>query len=100
MSGPVNNIINAFYTFFQNFFGFFTGRKNKLRVEYRNPKSKPISKSQSSSGGFSRRRGNAKSDNNILHQERVDAILEKIKKSSYESLTEEEKEFLFNASKK
>lgn len=34
------------------------------------------------------------------HQEKVDAILDKIKASGYESLTEEEKEFLFLASKK
>ncbi len=32
-------------------------------------------------------------------QERVDAILEKIKRSGYDSLTQEEKEFLFKASK-
>lgn len=33
-------------------------------------------------------------------QERLDAILEKIKEKGYESLSREEKEFLFNASKK
>jgi membrane associated rhomboid family serine protease len=101
ISSPVNNIVNAFQAFFQNILGFFTGKKNKLRVEYKNPKSKPAVKSRSSMGRFGRSRGNAKSDkNNLPHQERVDAILEKIKKSGYESLTAEEKEFLFNASKK
>ena len=34
------------------------------------------------------------------YQERLDAILDKIKQKGYESLSEEEKEFLFNASKK
>ena len=34
------------------------------------------------------------------HQEQLDAILEKIKEAGYESLTAEEKEFLFQASKK
>lgn len=34
------------------------------------------------------------------HQKKLDAILEKIKASGYESLTQEEKEFLFQASKK
>jgi len=34
------------------------------------------------------------------HQERLDAILEKIKKNGYDNLTSDEKEFLFNASKK
>lgn len=48
-----------------------------------------------------RAKGNAASDSHDLsHQERVDFILEKIKKSGYESLTAEEKEYLFNASKK
>jgi len=32
-------------------------------------------------------------------QERIDAILDKIAKSGYESLTKEEKDFLFNAGK-
>ncbi len=34
------------------------------------------------------------------HQDKLDAILDKIKKEGYESLSEAEKEFLFNASKK
>lgn len=33
------------------------------------------------------------------HQDRLDSILDKIKQSGYESLSEEEKQFLFNASK-
>jgi len=36
----------------------------------------------------------------VSHQERVDQILDKIKQSGYDSLTAEEKEFLFLASKK
>ncbi len=48
-----------------------------------------------------RAKGSAKSDQHDLsHQEQVDSILEKIKRSGYESLTAEEKEYLFNASKK
>lgn len=43
-------------------------------------------------------KGRHSSDNNS-HQERLDTILDKIKQSGYESLTDEEKEFLFNASK-
>lgn len=46
-------------------------------------------------------RGNRRTDAaDQSHQERLDAILEKIKKSGYDNLTDEEKEFLFNASKK
>ncbi|MCB0653828.1 MAG: rhomboid family intramembrane serine protease [Saprospiraceae bacterium] len=37
---------------------------------------------------------------NLSHEEQVDSILDKIKEKGYESLTPEEKEFLFNASKK
>ena len=101
-SRPVNNVIDAFQTFFQNFLGIFTGRKNKLRVEYKSPQgsgSKSTSRKRGTMGNF-RGRGNAKSDSQILsHQEKLDAILDKIKQKGYDSLTAEEKEFLFNASK-
>jgi membrane associated rhomboid family serine protease len=40
------------------------------------------------------------SSDNRSHQEQLDSILDKIKEKGYESLTAEEKEFLFNASKK
>jgi membrane associated rhomboid family serine protease len=44
--------------------------------------------------------GRAASDyQSMSQQEQVDAILDKIKQSGYESLSNEEKEFLFNASK-
>lgn len=36
----------------------------------------------------------------LSHQDKLDAILDKIKQHGYESLSEQEKEFLFNASKK
>jgi hypothetical protein len=36
----------------------------------------------------------------MSHQEQLDAILDKIKQHGYENLSTEEKEFLFNASKK
>jgi hypothetical protein len=45
--------------------------------------------------------GSASSDRNDLsHQERLDAILEKIKDSGYENLSQAEKDFLYDASKK
>lgn len=47
------------------------------------------------------RKASAASDvENTSEQERLDAILDKIKQSGYDSLSEVEKEFLFNASKK
>jgi membrane associated rhomboid family serine protease len=41
-----------------------------------------------------------KTTEHIDHQEKLDQILDKIKHKGYDSLTEEEKEFLFQASKK
>ncbi|MBW6481778.1 MAG: rhomboid family intramembrane serine protease [Vicingaceae bacterium] len=63
----------------------FSSRKN-MRVVYKKP-------------------GKTKTDeeyNNqkILHQKKVDAILDKIAKSGYDSLSKDEKAFLFDASKK
>jgi membrane associated rhomboid family serine protease len=46
------------------------------------------------------KRGHATADyQSMSHQEQLDAILDKIKLTGYESLSNEEKEFLFNASK-
>jgi hypothetical protein len=44
--------------------------------------------------------GSHKSDNKASDQEKLDRILDKIKASGYESLTQEEKDFLYEASKK
>lgn len=92
-SRPVNNIIDSISNFFN---GLFTGQRTrrKPKVAYRNP-DRPKSRTKRSS------KGEAASDSNSkAHQEKLDAILDKIKESGYESLTAEEKEFLFNASKK
>lgn len=58
------------------------------RMAYKNPNKKQA-------------KGNAASDAvDLSHQEKIDTILDKIKKTGYESLNSAEKEFLFNASKK
>lgn len=86
---PVNKILDRISSFFSSITGQATRQKGP-RVVYRNR-----NKTRSS------RRGNAASDKEDLsYQEKLDAILDKIKRSGYESLSEEEKEFLFNASKK
>lgn len=90
LSIPVNNLLTSI----QEFFRSITGNKsrNGPRVVYRN--TAKTRKSRNS-------RGDATTDEEDLsHQEQLDAILDKIKKSGYESLSSEEKEFLFNASKK
>jgi len=92
-SRPVNTIIDSISNFFK---GLFSGERprRKPKVAYRNP-DRPKSRPKRSS------KGEAASDSNSkAHQEKLDDILDKIKESGYESLTAEEKEFLFNASKK
>jgi hypothetical protein len=63
----------------------------KVKVTYR--KSEPTTASSS-------RKATAKQGFNKATQEEIDAILDKISDKGYESLTKEEKEKLFNASKK
>ena len=80
--------------------GLFTGRssassRRKPKVVYRNTEKIRNKKTERPS-----RRGRAKSDSDVNHEEKLNAILEKIKESGYQNLTEEEKEFLVNASKK
>ena len=86
---PVNNMIDKV----RNFFKGTAQKKDKRkgpRMVYKN-----------TSKANKRARGNAASDSPLQsHQERIDSILEKIKQSGMESLSEEEKDFLFNASKK
>ena len=64
----------------------------KVKVTYR--KAEPVRKAANVAGG------KAKQSFNKATQEEIDAILDKISDKGYESLTKEEKEKLFNASKK
>lgn len=60
-------------------------------------------KSKDKKKGTARKQKRSKpnqSSDSMSHQEQVDSILDKIKEKGYDSLTPEEKEFLFNASKK
>jgi membrane associated rhomboid family serine protease len=80
-----NNIINVLYRVFGNIKNVFIFNKPKT------PK-------------FTTTRGGSKSDEDYnlekkKRQEKTDAILDKISKAGYESLTKEEKDFLFNQSK-
>lgn len=76
-SEPVNNLIDKI----QNFAG-----------SLRSDEERPVKKRK--------KRTSNNEPLSVSHQERVDQILEKIKQSGYDSLTAEEKEFLFLASKK
>lgn len=87
MAIPINNFIDKIYGFFEKF-----GKIKGPRVAYRNPNLKRKQRPHSVSDNDSER--------TVSHQEQLDDILEKIKKSGYDSLSQEEKEFLFDASKK
>jgi len=88
LSVGVNKLLDKITGFFRGVPEMTKSKKRKgPRMAYKNPNKK------------SKAKGNAASDSTSSHQERIDAILEKIKRSGYESLSEEEKEFLFNASK-
>jgi hypothetical protein len=93
MTAPVIRWIDSVSSFFKN---LFSSERPKPRMTYKNPKVK-----QRAQAGGSRKPGTHRSDSTDLsHQEKLDAILDKIKQSGYDSLSKKEKEFLFNASKK
>jgi membrane associated rhomboid family serine protease len=83
--------------------GGFASKKNTNRgprMAYKNP-NRPTPSASKSDVKTSRKTTTTTTDKTDLpYQERLDAILDKIKQSGYDSLTSEEKEFLFNASKK
>ncbi len=83
------NIISSFSNFLDRLFGFFRG--------FFGPKKLKVVKTD--------RRPDYKSDEQFalekkLNQEKTDAILDKISRSGYDSLTKSEKEFLFKQSGK
>lgn len=86
LSIPFNNIIEKIMGLGGRVRDFFS-RKKKPRVVYKNTTGK-------------RAKGNAKSDLHIVpDQTEIDAILDKIKRNGYDSLTKEELDTLSRASK-
>jgi hypothetical protein len=97
LTRPVNNILDKITAFFKN---VFSTKPRGPKVAYRNPNLKKQHQTAGSTRA-SRAAGQRKSDTEeVSHQEKLDAILDKIKQSGYDSLTATEKEFLFNASQK
>ncbi len=91
LSEPVNRWLDRLGEFWDNLRDRIQGNPRKPRVVYRN--------TDKMKKRFSK--PNAVSDHESpVHQEKLDTILDKIKESGYDSLSAEEKEFLFNASKK
>lgn len=93
MTAPLNRMWDAITSFFEN---LFSPKRPKPKMAYRNPdlKKQPVGKAARSGN----RRASPSED--LSHQEQIDAILDKIKLTGYESLSASEKEFLFNASNK
>ena len=92
MTLPVNNILQKITSFFSELFS--TNRPGP-KMAYKNPKPKARKTTHRKSAKPSSKTGSGP----LTHQEKIDAILDKIKKKGYESLSKEEKEYLFNASK-
>ncbi len=94
LSEPINNAVESVTSFFKS---IFNREPKGPRMAYKNKeKVKERRKSR-----FSRpAKGGPSSDtDSSSKQEKIDKILDKIKASGYESLTDEEKEFLFRVSK-
>ena len=80
LSLPFNRIYDRIHNFIQS---FTIPQKSSMKVVHKKSKKKPKEKAV-----------------NQDHQERLDKILDKINEFGYENLTDEEKEFLYQASKK
>lgn len=87
---PINGFFNRINSFFQS----LVGQKQKPgpRMAYKNP--------HKQARATARKAMTVTDEEDLSYQEQLDAILDKIKQSGYDSLSEHEKEFLFNASKK
>ncbi len=79
------DISKGFERFIFSFPSLFK-RKPKMKVTYKNTEKRKVSDEEYNA-------------NKVDQQKRIDAILDKISKSGYESLSKEEKAFLFKASK-
>ena len=90
---PVASLI----AFFQNLFK----PKPKSRMTFeRGERAYADAQRQQKQGKSNKKSENTEGSNPLTHQGRIDEILDKIKQKGYDSLTKEEQEFLFNASKK
>jgi hypothetical protein len=94
LTSPLHNLIQRISAFFSQLFSKGAGRSGP-KVAYKNPNLK-----KQKAGRAARFGSRTAGPEDLSHQERLDAILDKIKKSGYDSLSPSEKEFLFNASKK
>ncbi len=93
LSIPINRALEGLLNIFRSIKGG-PAKRAQPRVVYRSNTVKANAEGKGS------RSGSATKDTFSSHQEQLDAILDKIKQSGYDSLNAEEKEFLFKASKR
>lgn len=95
LSKPFNAIWDKIATFFGNAVDAIAGRRRSNMSVLDDEQTKKRSRR------FNTKRAadDEKYEREASQQQQVDAILEKIKRSGYDSLTQQEKEFLFKASK-
>lgn len=82
-----------------NFFGDLFFPKPKMKVVSKKSTGSPFGKRRSAGSNW-QPQSSTSVKNDEAHQKKIDAILDKISQSGYDSLTKAEKEYLFNASKK
>lgn len=88
------DLADGFNSFFHSIGTMFEKRKE-------NKTKSPLTVShKAKASNQNRSRGNNVSDESMPYQEQLDRILDKIKQDGYDNLTDEEKEFLFQASKR
>ncbi|MDX1942730.1 MAG: rhomboid family intramembrane serine protease [Saprospiraceae bacterium] len=87
---PINNILNTIGSIFKK--GGLQRSPKGPKVVYKNPSKKARANVRTNVS--------VTDEEDLPYQEQLDAILDKIKQRGYDSLSEKEKKFLFNASKK
>ena len=79
----MNPLFDSWFKIWDKLTSFFKTKKKPLKTVYKSPK-----------------RNSNTVKNTSLNQQQIDIILDKISKSGYDTLTKEEKEFLFKQGKK
>jgi membrane associated rhomboid family serine protease len=88
MAEPVNRVIDWIGSLFSSRSSGGNKQKRKQKTAIK------------ASMGTSAKGSNVTDSNDLSYQGKLDAILERIKEAGYENLTQEEKDFLYDASKK
>jgi membrane associated rhomboid family serine protease len=94
---PVSMVIDFITGLIDKFKSGNKSKKNPFKVERNEKAYAKTEKTSQNTANKSNRRPNTEG---VSDQEKLDTILDKIKQNGYESLTAEEKEFLFKVSKK